>query len=54
MASRGETTGPRVDEVKSALSNWRLYTFLTTEFGYSAAAADEAVDRGTLTPGGPQ
>ena len=53
MASRGETTGERVDEAKLALSNWRLYTFLIRECGYSAPAADEVVDSRTQTPGRP-
>jgi hypothetical protein len=39
MASRGETTGPRVDECKAALSNWRLSTFLAKELGYTEADA---------------
>jgi hypothetical protein len=54
MASRGETTGERVDEAKLALSNWRLYTFLVRECGYSAPAADEVVDSRTQTAGGPR
>ena len=44
MASRGEIGGPRVDECRAALSNWRLYTFLTKECGRTEFDADAMID----------
>ena len=51
LASRGETTGPRVDECKAALSNWQLYTFLIKEWNWSAERADALVDMASQTAG---
>lgn len=41
MSSRGQRTGPAVDEVKSALQWWRVRSFLVKEYsGYEASVID--------------
>jgi hypothetical protein len=54
LASRGETSGPRVAEAKAALSNWRLYSFLVRECGYTEARADALVDSAVGAPKTPE
>jgi hypothetical protein len=51
LASRNEVDGPRVQECREALSNWRLRTFAITELGYDAARADALVDSAAQAPG---
>jgi hypothetical protein len=50
MASRGEVDGPRVTECRAALSSWRLHNFLTREWGYTEARADELVNLAAQAP----
>jgi hypothetical protein len=54
MASRGEISGPRVEQARAALANWKLRAFLMNECGYSAARADALVDSAAKTPGAPR
>jgi hypothetical protein len=54
MASRGETSGPRVTEAKAALSNWRLHGFLVRECGYTQARADALVETAVAAPKTPE
>ena len=44
MASRGETTGSRVDEADVALSWWRHRTFLIKDMGSTPEQADALLD----------
>ncbi|ORB40952.1 hypothetical protein [Mycobacterium persicum] len=44
MASRGETSGPRVDEADAALSWWRVRSFLIKEMDVTEARADALMD----------
>ncbi|WP_244174507.1 hypothetical protein [Mycobacterium persicum] len=44
MASRGETSGPRVDEADAALSWWRVRAFLIKELDVTEARADALMD----------
>lgn len=44
LASRGETTGPRVEEAKAALSYWRKRTFLIRETDIAPERADDLLD----------
>ncbi len=45
LASRGETSWPRVEQCRAALSVWRLRTFLLREMNMSDERADELIDR---------
>jgi hypothetical protein len=44
FASRGETSGPRVDEAREHLNAWKARNFLVRECGYDAATADSMID----------
>jgi hypothetical protein len=62
LASRGERTGPRVDECREALSRHQLRTFLIDEWEWTPQRADALIDgtaladaverKITKTPGG--
>lgn len=45
MASRGETTGPRVTECRLALARWRLFKLFVDDFGMTAATAEETASK---------
>jgi hypothetical protein len=42
LASRGETTGPRVDEARQALGWWRCHDAITAEVERGTITADRA------------
>lgn len=57
LASRGETSGPRVDEANAAMSNWRVHNLMVKEWGMSANEVDALIDATVAapkTPGAPR
>lgn len=44
LASRGETSGPRVDEAQAALSWWRHRTYLTRDMGIPPERAESLLE----------